>query len=96
VLPTSEAARETMLEEIDLLRSLHHFPRILLMNHMNCAMYKDISTRANETATHHAHLRLAHDILHERYPKLTIETYLSLIGTAGVEVVRLERTPGQL
>ena len=96
VLPTSEAARETMLEEIDLLRSLHHFPRILLMNHMNCAMYKDISTRANETATHHAHLRLAHDILHERYPKLTIETYLSLIGNAGVEVVRLERTPGQL
>ena len=95
VLPTSEAARETMLEEIDLLRSLHHFPRILLMNHVTCAMYKDISTRANEIATHHEHLHRAHDILRERHPELTIETYLSLIGVDGVEVVRLERTPGR-
>lgn len=94
VLPTSEAARQTMLEEIDLLRELHHFPRIVLMNHMECGMYKDISTRATEAAIHREHLGRAHDLLHERYPGLTVETYLSVIGPAGVEVVRLERTQG--
>jgi hypothetical protein len=94
VLPTSEAARQTMLEEIDLLRSLHHFPRILLMNHMGCGMYKDISTRTNEEAIHRSHLHQAHDILRERFPGLTVETYLSVIGPDGVEVIRLERTTG--
>ncbi len=94
VLPTSEAARQTMTEELDLLHRLHGFQRILLMNHMNCGMYQDISAGATEEEVHREHLGLAHDLLHERYPTLTIETYLSVIGRNGVEVRRLERTAG--
>ena len=94
VLPTSEAARQTMVEEIELLRQLHSFQRIVLMNHMECGLYKDISTRTTEAQVHREHLRQAHDLLHERYPDLTVETYLSVIGPAGVEVVRLVRSAG--
>ena len=94
VLPTSDAAQQTMDEEIDLLRELHHFQRILLMNHMTCGLYQDITTKATEAAVHRDHLHQAHDILHSRYPELTVETYLSVIGANGVEVLALERTAG--
>lgn len=94
VLPTSEAAQQTMTEEIDLLRQLHDFQRIVLMNHMQCGMYQDISTPESEADIHREHLHRAHDLLRERYPGLTVETYLSIIGEAGVEVLRLEHTPG--
>lgn len=96
VQPTSEAARQTMDEEIDLLLRLHGFQRILLMNHITCAMYKGLASPKDEEAVHREHLARAHELLQERYPALTIETYLSMIGKDGVEVLRLDRTEGAL
>lgn len=94
VQPTSDAARQTMDEEIDLLLRLHGFHRILLMNHVTCALYKGLARPKDEAAVHRDHLARAHDILHERYPALTVEAYLSVIGEDGVDVLRVERTTG--
>ena len=90
VLPTSEAARQTMDEEIRLLFALHGFQRILLMNHMTCGMYQDLATRRQEEEVHREHLSRARHILAERFPGLEIETYLSVIDGDGVRVLPLE------
>ena len=90
VLPTSEAARKTMEEEIALLYELHHFRRILLMNHMTCGMYRDLSSRGLEEEVHREHLAEARRILQARFPGLSVETYLSVIVGDGVEVVAIE------
>ena len=89
VLPTSEAARQTMDEEIALLYDLHGFRRVLLMNHMNCGVYQDLAAEQDEEAVHREHLAAAREILRERFPKLDVETYLSLISGDTVEVVTL-------
>lgn len=91
VLPTSEAARVTMEEEIALLYDLHDFQRILLMNHMNCGMYQDLASSQIEESVHREHLGAAREILAARYPGLAIETYLSTIVGDGVEVVTIQR-----
>lgn len=90
VLPTSEAARQTMEEEIQLLHDLHHFGRILLMNHMTCGLYQDLASRRKEEAVHREHLAAARSILGERFLGLEIETYLSVIEGDGVRVVPIE------
>ena len=95
VHPTSEAARQTMDEEIRLLHGLHGFGRVLLMNHMNCGGYQDLTTPDREEALHREHLAAARAILEVRFPELEIETYLSLIVDDGVEVVRTGRAKGE-
>jgi hypothetical protein len=87
VYPTSEAARETMDEEIALLYDLHGFKRVLLMNHMTCGMYRDLASRRKEEEVHREHLAAAKAILQERFPELSVETYLSVIVGDTVEVV---------
>lgn len=94
VQPTSEAARQTMEEEIALLYDLHRFRRVLLMNHMNCGMYRDLAKRRLEEAVHREHLDRARTLLLMRFPGLAIERYLSVIGKQGVEVVRIEGHAG--
>lgn len=89
VLPTSDAARQTMEEEIDLLFELHHFQRILLMNHMTCGVYRDLAGRRKEEVVHREHLERAREILAARFPGLAVETYLSVIDGDGVRVVPL-------
>lgn len=90
VLPTSEAARQTMHEEIALLHQLHGFDRILLMNHMNCGMYQDLASPEDERRVHSEHLAAAHDTLAERFPGLSIETYLSVVEDDTVKVVAMD------
>lgn len=90
VLPTSEAARQTMDEEMQLLYQLHGFQRILLMNHMNCGMYADLAARGHEEDLHREHLSRARELLMERFPGLEVETYLSVIDGDGVRVLPLE------
>jgi hypothetical protein len=89
VLPTSEAARATMEEEIALLYDLHRFERILLMNHMNCGMYQDLAA-ADEMRVHKEHLAAAREILARRFPGLAIETYLSVVEEDTVKVLGMD------
>lgn len=79
VQPLSEAGRETIYEEIDLLHGLHGFDRILLMNHVTCGAYKDSWATGREEETHKKHLLQAKEILQARYPELSVEPYLSVI-----------------
>ncbi|MEO8539313.1 MAG: hypothetical protein ABI577_06190 [bacterium] len=90
VFPTSEAARVTMEEEIGLLYELHGFRRIVLMNHMTCGMYRDLSSRRQEEEVHREHLAQARTILRARFPGLAVETYLSVIVGDGVEVIAID------
>lgn len=93
--PVSEAANVTMHEEIRLLHQLHGFERILLMNHMNCGAYASLTTPENEEALHRAHLAEAKRILHEAFPGLTVEPYLSVIVDDSVEVVPVDEEARQ-
>lgn len=90
VQPASEAANVTMHEEIRLLYQLHGFERILLMNHINCGAYASLVAPEDEEALHRDHLMAAKRILHEHYPGLTVEPYLSLIVDDSVEVVPID------
>ena len=90
VAPASEAANVTMREEIRLLYELHDFERILLMNHVNCGAYRQLVGEEDEAALHRKHLLEAKRILHEEYPGLTVEPYLSVIVDDSVEVVPVD------
>ena len=76
VAPRDTAARETMLDEIQLLRDLHRFDRVLLINHMSCRAYDDLATGEAQRAVHEAHLRAAATGLERQFDGLAAETYL--------------------
>jgi hypothetical protein len=87
VLPRNAAARETMVEEIQLLWSLHKFRRILALNHLSCRAYDDIATEVNERETHIDHLRRAGPVLEGSFRGVCAELYLADITPRGIEVV---------
>jgi len=76
VEPRSEAARTTMEEEIRLLLSLHAFSRALLVNHMSCRAYDDLTAGADERAVHRDHLRRAAAAFGTLFPGVAAEPYL--------------------
>jgi len=89
--PRNDASRSTLLDEIALLWSVHHFPRILLVNHMSCRAYDDIITPATEVETHSAHLRAAAAGLALRYTDTSVETYLVQLTADRLEVLPVPR-----
>ncbi len=90
VRSASEIARASMLEEIDLLRSLHHFPSILLMNHVTCGAYRPLARGKREIAMHHEDLLSAKSLLEQRYRRVQVSAYLSTVVDGRVEVVSVE------
>lgn len=76
VAPRSDAARETLEEEIALLRGLHGFRRIIMVNHEDCGAYADIASPKTEVAVQTAHLRAAKALLEGRFEGLRAEGYL--------------------
>jgi hypothetical protein len=76
VAPRSIAAGDTMHEEVRLLWSLHHFTRVLLVNHVSCRAYDDIATTENEHEVHAQHLRLAAEAVERRFEGVQAEPYL--------------------
>jgi hypothetical protein len=77
VQPRSAAARDTLADELRLLRDLHQFTRIIAVNHVSCRAYDDIATGANERAVHAEHLRRAKAELEALLPGVTAELYLA-------------------
>lgn len=75
-VPRDAASRETILDEIRLLRDLHRFTRVLLLNHMSCRAYDDLATGDAQLAVHEAHLRAAAAELERLYDGLTAEAYM--------------------
>ena len=90
VRSTSKIARESMLEEIHLLRSLHHFRSILLMNHVTCGAYRDLARGKREMQMHRDDLLRAKSMLEERYRGMRVTAYLSTIVDDSVKVVPVE------
>ena len=90
VRSTSKVARASMLEEIHLLRSLHHFQHILLMNHVTCGAYRDLARGNREIAMHREDLLRAKEILQKFYMGMRVSAYLSTIVDDTVEVVPVE------
>jgi len=92
VAPRSAAAAETLRDEIALLWSVHHFPRILLVNHVSCRAYDDIATPDNERDMHARHLRAAVVALSGAYTGVTVEPYLVVADVAGMAVQPIAAT----
>ncbi|HET6614434.1 MAG TPA: carbonic anhydrase [Dehalococcoidia bacterium] len=86
VAPRKPAMRDTLLDEVRLLWSVHHFPRILLVNHVSCRAYDDIATSENEQALHADHLQRAAEVLTNDYANTSIETYLVDRTPTGIAV----------
>jgi hypothetical protein len=79
VEPRSEAARDTMVEEILLLSKLHQFSRVVMLNHRSCRAYDDLATVENEVQIHTAHLRAAVGVVEGMIADVKAEPYL--VGT---------------
>ena len=76
VAPRDGASRTTMLDEIRLLRELHRFTRVLLLNHMSCRAYDDLATGDAQRPVHEAHLRAAAAELSRRFEGVGPEAYV--------------------
>ena len=87
VAPRSPAAAQTLEEEIRLLYRVHHFTRIIAVNHMSCRAYDDLTARADERALHMAHLHRARDILDGYFGGTAAEAYLVDVTPDGMRVV---------
>jgi hypothetical protein len=89
--PRNIVLRDTLQDEIRLLWSVHHFPRVLLVNHVSCRAYDDIASPDNERDIHAKHLRAAAEALERAYADLGVETYLVDLTAEGLDVRRIDR-----
>ncbi len=92
VAPRNEAARESMEEEILLLWNLHGFSRLLMVNHMSCRAYDDLTAREDERMLHRKHLLAAGSLIERRYKGVTPEAYLVGLVDGALQVQRLSAT----
>lgn len=88
--PRVAGARESLEAEIELLWNVHHFPRILMLNHVSCRAYDDLVTQAaDERALHRAHLRDAGTAIERRFPRVAAEAYLLDLVDGALRAVRV-------
>ena len=92
VSPRNAAARDSMDEEIGLLWKLHGFTRVLMVNHLSCRAYDDLSAGADEREIHLAHLHAAGSAIERRYEGLAAEAYLVEMIDGALRVDRLNGT----
>ena len=76
VAPRHAAAAETMIEEIGMLLTLHSFTRCILVNHMSCGAYQDLTRNEDERTLHRSHLLAAAANVERRWQGVTAECYL--------------------
>ena len=90
VAPTSEAARETLREEIALMSKLHAFTRVLMCNHMTCGAYRDlVAGGEDERALHARHLAAAAPEVERLCPGAHAESYVVEVAGGEVRVSRV-------
>ena len=90
VSPRSAAARDSMEEEILMLWKLHAFTRILMVNHLSCRAYDDLTAAKDERAIHVAHLQSAASAIERLFDGVTAEPYLITIVDSALRVERVE------
>jgi hypothetical protein len=65
-----------MVEEIELLWRLHGFTRVLMVNHLSCRAYDDLTSGADGRAIHAAHLQAARPEVERLCAGAAAEAYL--------------------
>jgi carbonic anhydrase-like protein len=90
VAPRDAASRETMLDEIRLLRELHCLTRVLLVNHVSCRAYDDLATGEAQRAVHESHLRAAAGEVERSLEGVTAEPYLIALVDGELRVGHVE------
>ena len=76
VQPRTPEAEKTMWDEIRLLYAVHHFPRIILLNHLSCRAYDDIATPETQHAVHAKHLREAAQRIRDQIEGVKVEGHI--------------------
>ena len=76
VLPRNAAAGASMEEEIRLLWTLHKFARVLMVNHVSCRAYDDVTIEQNERDVHAGHLVAAGALIEQQLEGVMAEAYL--------------------
>jgi hypothetical protein len=89
VAPRDEASGTSMAEEIALLRRLHGFTRVLMLNHLSCRAYDDLTSGGDERGVHVAHLGTAARALGLRFAGISAEQYLVALTDGELRVERL-------
>lgn len=80
--------KQTLLETIEILKSLHHIKRIILLDHRECGAYKLVLGSEHamnptlDRATHAAIMNKAKNTIKQKFPDL--EVYTLLMGLDGV------------
>ena len=92
VAPRNKAAGESMEEEILLLWNVHGFSRLLMVNHMSCRAYDDLTAREDERTLHRTHLLAAGALIERRFEGITPEPYLVGLVDGALQVERLSAT----
>jgi hypothetical protein len=88
--PRNAAARDSMEEEILMLWKLHAFTRVLMVNHLSCRAYDDLTAANDERAIHLAHLHAAASAIESRFEGLAPEPYLIALADGALRVERVE------
>lgn len=91
VAPATEAAGDTLWAEMQLLRSLHKFDRVLLVNHITCGAYAGITTPSNERDVHADHLRRAAEAVEQQLDGAHAEPYLVETADGRIAVTPIDR-----
>lgn len=89
--PRDGVARVSMEDEILLLWKLHGFSRVLMLNHLSCRAYDDLSSGRDERAIHVAHLQAAASMIEQRYDGVTSEAYLVALVDGALRVEGIPR-----
>ena len=88
VAPRNAAARDSMEEEILLLWRLHAFTRVVMVHHLSCRAYDELTAGADERAIHTAHLRAAGPAIERFCAGVTAEACLIALVDGELRVER--------
>jgi carbonic anhydrase len=90
VAPQNDAARASIEEEIALLHRIHGFSSVLVVHHMDCRAYADLSQDRDERAFHAEQTALVAERLAELTPGVTTERLLASFGDDGYVIAPIE------
>jgi hypothetical protein len=93
VQPRSEAARTTLEDEMRLLWGVHAFTRVIMLHHVSCRAYDDLTAVDDEIAVHQRHLAAAIPIVEAMLPGVTAEPFVvesadSVVGPRAMRSLR--------
>lgn len=90
VEPRTPDGRQSLLEEIGLLWRLHSFQRVLMLNHMSCRAYDDLTAGRDERSVHADHLQEAARVIEKSLAGVKAEPYLVALVDGAITAQRVD------